>query len=199
MNADAENGDLADLMERIASLGDDAEEVSVKDVKHEIGERSFGPALAIPAIIEITPIGGIPGLPTVIALLVAIIAAQILFDRDHLWLPGFLERRRMTGKTLAKSMRALRKPADWLDKVLKPRMGWVARDPTLRVMAGIVILLCCTVPPLELLPFASSIPMGAVALIGLGLMARDGLVMLIAAVLSSATFYFIFEVVNGKA
>ena len=78
-------------------------------------------------------------------------------------------------------------------------MGWVARDPTLRVMAGIVILLCCTVPPLELLPFASSIPMGAVALIGLGLMARDGLVMLIAAVLSSATFYFIFEVVNGKA
>ncbi len=191
--------DLADLMERIAKLGDDAPEVSVKDIKQEIGERSFGPALAIPAIIEITPIGGIPGLPTVIALLIAIIAAQMVFDRDHLWLPSFLENRRMKGETLAKGMRALQKPANWLDKLLEPRMRWVSSDPTLRVMAAIVILLCLFVPPLELIPFASTIPMAAIALIGLGLMARDGLVMMGAAILSSATFYFIFELANGSA
>ncbi|MDH2326656.1 exopolysaccharide biosynthesis protein [Cereibacter sp. SYSU M97828] len=199
MDAVAENGDLADLMERIARLGDDADEVSIADVKKEIGERSFGPALAIPAIVEISPIGGIPGLPTLIALLVAIIAAQILFDRDHLWLPGFLENRRVKGARLAKGMRALRKPANWIDALLEPRMRWVTKDPTLRVIAALVILLCCTVPPLELIPFASSIPMGAVALIGLGLMARDGLAMLVAAVLSSATFWGLFEVANGAA
>lgn len=199
MNAIAENGDLADLMERIARLGDSAEDVSIIDVKREIGERSFGPALAIPAIVEISPIGGIPGVPTMIALLVAIIAAQILFDRDHLWLPGFIERRRVKGDKLAKGMRALRKPANWIDALLEPRMHWVTRDPSLRVLAALVILLCCTVPPLELIPFASSIPMGAVALIGLGLMARDGLAMLVAAVLSSATFWGLFEVANGAA
>lgn len=49
-------------------------------------------------------------------------------------------------------------------------------------MALLCILLCTTVPPLELLPFASSIPMGAIALMGLGLMAQDGLVILFAAV-----------------
>lgn len=197
MDAVAENGDLADLMERIARLGDGADQVSIADVKREIGERSFGPALAIPAIVEISPIGGIPGLPTLIALLVAIIAAQILFDRDHLWLPGFLENRRVKGERLAKGMRALRKPANWIDALLEPRMRWVTKDPALRVIAALVILLCCTVPPLELIPFASSIPMGAVALIGLGLMARDGLAMLVAAVLSSATFWGLYEVANG--
>ncbi|MFD1483588.1 exopolysaccharide biosynthesis protein [Paracoccus nototheniae] len=51
----------------------------------------------------------------------------------------------------------------------------------LRVVALLCILLCTAVPPLELLPFASSIPMGAIALMGLGLMVRDGLVILIAA------------------
>lgn len=197
MDAVAENGDLADLMERIARLGDGADQVSIADVKREIGERSFGPALAIPAIVEISPIGGIPGLPTLIALLVAIIAAQILFDRDHLWLPGFLENRRVKGERLAKGMRALRKPANWIDALLEPRMRWVTKDPALRVIAALVILLCCTVPPLELIPFASSIPMGAVALIGLGLMARDGMAMLVAAVLSSATFWGLYEVANG--
>lgn len=187
------------MMDRLADLGDRSETVSVADIKHEIGERSFGPALAVPAIVEISPIGGIPGVPTVIALVLALIAVQMLLARDHLWLPQFLERRQIKGNRMAQAMRKVRRPMDWIDNLLRPRMTWMTETPAIRVIAAICLLLCCTVPPLELIPFASTVPMAAIAFMGLGLMARDGLVMMVAALLSSATFYFIFEVANGPA
>lgn len=186
-------------MDRLADLGERADTVSIADMKHEIGERSFGPALAIPAIVEISPIGAIPGVPTAIALIVGLVAVQILLGRDHLWLPGFLERRRLKGDRVAQAMRNVRRPMDWIDRILHPRMTWMTRPPAIRIVAAICVLLCCMVPPLELIPFASSVPMGAIALMGLGLMARDGLAMMVAAMLSSATFWFILEVANGAA
>ena len=43
-----------------------------------------------------------------------------------------------------------------------------------------VLLMCMTVPPLEVLPFASSLPMGTIALFGLALVTRDGRLMALA-------------------
>lgn len=191
--------DLQDIVARLRDLGEEQDEVSVHDIRDTMGQRSYGPFLAVPALIELSPIGGIPGLPTVIALIIAIMAAQLAFGRKHLWLPGFLDNRKIGGDKLKKGMEWIDKPAGWLDRLLRPRLQKIAGGAGLRVVAVLCILLCCTVPPLELLPFASSIPMGAIALMGLGLMARDGLVILIAAILSMGSFWFIFEVINGKA
>ena len=171
---------LSDLVDNLRELGEQQDQVSVHDIHEALGERSFGPFLAIPALIEITPIGGIPGLPTVIALVIALVSAQLLFGRDHLWLPGFLERQTLKGDRIKKGMDWLERPAGWIDRVLRPRLSWLSGKAGLRVVALLCIFLCMTVPPLELLPFASSIPMGAIALMGLGLMARDGLVILLA-------------------
>lgn len=177
----SKDSNLSDLVDHLRELGERQEQVSVQDIHDALGERSFGPFLAIPALIEITPIGGIPGLPTAIALVIALISAQLLFGRDHLWLPGFLERQTLKGDRIKKGMAWLERPAAWIDRVLRPRLSWFSGKAGLRVVALLCILLCTTVPPLELLPFASSIPMGAIALMGLGLMARDGLVILLAA------------------
>lgn len=52
--------------------------------------------------------------------------------------------------------------------------------------AGLCILLALTVPPLELLPFATTAPMAAIAAFGLALLVRDGLLMVIATLLAGA-------------
>ena len=56
---------------------------------------------------------------------------------------------------------------------------------TPRRAAAVVVALCCTVPPLELIPFASSAPMLAIAAFGLAILVRDGLLMLVALALSA--------------
>ena len=114
----SQDSSLSDLVKHLGNLGEEQDQVSVHDIRQALGERSFGPFLAIPALIEITPIGGIPGLPTLIALGIALVAAQILFGRDHLWLPDVLERRTLDGDRVKKGMEWLKRPAGWIDRAL---------------------------------------------------------------------------------
>lgn len=95
-------GGLADLLHRMHSLADSSDTLTIHDIREEVGERSFGPFLIIPAIIEISPIGGIPGVPTVIAVIISIFAIQILCGRKHLWLPQAVERRTVDGQTVSR-------------------------------------------------------------------------------------------------
>lgn len=185
-------GALGDVVEKLETLGRDNDRVSVHDIREAVGERSFGPFLLIPALIEISPVGGIPGLPTVLAVVIALFAVQILVGRRHLWLPDFIERRSFKGETFAKAMSKMKPVGRWADRVIRPRLEWLAEPPSLQIAAAIGILMAATVPFLEIVPFASTLPMGAVALLGLGLLARDGIVLLLAAAFSLGSAYLVY-------
>ncbi|MDG6079075.1 exopolysaccharide biosynthesis protein [Erythrobacter litoralis] len=186
------DGVLAELDDLAAAN----EAVNIGDVLDDFGERSFGPFILLPALLEISPIGGIPGVPSVLAALIAVIAAQLLWGKDHVWLPQFVQQRGVFGKKLHKAVGKLRGISRWLDEHSQDRLERLVEGVWIRIAAGLVILLCCTVPPLEFLPFASTLPMAAIAAFGLALTVRDGLFMLIALIVSGIAavgavwFYF---------
>lgn len=148
------------------------------------GSRSHGPFLLVPALIEVSPIGGIPGLPTALAATIALFAAQLVIGRKHLWLPGFIARRKFKADKVRKGADKLRGVARFLDRWFHGRLPALTKGPFVRAAGVVVILLCLTVPPLELLPFASTAPMAAIAAFGLAMMVRDGVLMLAAFALS---------------
>lgn len=194
--ADQRQQNLGGLLRDITALARDSEQLSIHKIRETVGERSFGPFLTIPAIIEMSPIGGIPGLPSVIAIVISFIAIQILFGRKHLWLPDWLEKRKIKGRKLERGIEKMEPASQWIDKVVRPRMSWATKAPFLQGLAALSIALCATVPPLELIPFASTLPMAAVALIGLSLIARDGLLACSALLLSAGTAYAVITVVS---
>ena len=169
-------GEVVDGIESIAQREDD---VSIDDLLDEFGDRSFAPLMLILALIGVTPVGAIPTVPTIIALCIAIIAAQMAWGQLHVWLPGFVTRRGVSSKRLTKGKDTLRKIADVLDRIANGRMKWFASGPARRVVAGLIVLLCLALPVLELVPFAAAAPFLAIALLSLAMMVRDGLVMLI--------------------
>ncbi len=183
---------MTHLLDSLSALGERNDTVTVHQLREEIGERSFGPFLVVPALIELSPIGGIPGLPTVIAIIISLFCVQIAFGRKHLWLPDFVEKRKMPGEKLQRGLHFVRPPARWIDKILKPRLRWITKPPALQVVAVLCVLLAATVPPLEIVPFASSLPMGAIALFGLALMVRDGAVAILAGCLAAGTGYMLY-------
>ncbi|WP_112500346.1 exopolysaccharide biosynthesis protein [Agrobacterium sp. lyk4-40-TYG-31] len=195
-NADQRQQDLGGLLRDIEAHAWDSEQLSIHNIRETVGERSFGPFLTIPAIIEMSPIGGIPGLPTVIALVISFFAIQILFGRKHLWLPDCLEKRKISGPKLERGVAKIQPASQWIDKLVRPRMAWATKPPFLQGLAALSIALCATVPPLELIPFASTLPMAAVALIGLSLTARDGLLACLALLLSAGTGYAVFRTLS---
>ncbi|MFT6475114.1 exopolysaccharide biosynthesis protein [Qipengyuania profunda] len=169
---------MREVLGELDELASTHDEVCVADVLDDFGERSFGPFIMLPALLEITPIGGIPGLPTALALFIALIAIQLLVGRDHVWMPRFVQQRSVGSKKLHKSVRKLRGLANFLDHHSEGRLEGLTQGAAIRLVAAAVILLCCTVPPLEFLPFASSVPMLAIAVLGLALTVRDGALVL---------------------
>ncbi len=174
-------GDILDGLDRLAGEQD---RVSLGDAVEAFGNRSYGPFLLVPALIEMSPIGGIPGLPTVLAAIIALFAVQIVLGRDHLWLPGFLARRSARADTVRKATQTLRGAAHHADRLFHGRLPALTRGPFVRVAGVCCIVLAATVPPLELLPFASTAPMAAIAAFGLALLVRDGALMIAAIVMA---------------
>lgn len=156
---------------RRAARGDD---LSVGDMLTEIGERSFATALLVPALILVSPISGIPGSPTIGAVVVVLIVAQWIAGRDHLWLPGFVMRRRVSSARMQRALAWFDGPAALLDRHTMPRLVFLTTGPLTIVPLLTVLVIAATWPLLELLPFVTSIGAFAVSLFAFGLMTRDG-------------------------
>jgi hypothetical protein len=176
---------VEEILDRLHEEAERAGKVSVGDTVAALSNRGWGPFLFVPAIIEISPIGGVPGVPTVLALIIAIFAAQISWGREHMWLPGFLSRRNVSAGRMRGAVEKMRPVGRWLDKLFHSRLQQLTTDRVTRVAAVFALLLCLTVPPLELFPFASTAPMAAIAMFGLAFMFCDGLLMALGFVLTA--------------
>ncbi|MFD0859798.1 exopolysaccharide biosynthesis protein [Roseovarius aquimarinus] len=173
--------EVEDMLDSIRDLArrDGQETVSVGEVTTAIGGRGFGPLLFIPPLFEITPIGAVPGVPTFIALICAIFAAQLVAGRSDVWLPGFIDRMSLRADRVESAVRSLRGTGAWLDRHFGQRLDILAGRVGSRIAGTLILLLCLMVPPLELVPWASSAPMLAIAFLGLAMTVRDGLLILV--------------------
>lgn len=178
---------LGEILDRFEDLASEGDRVKVADMVDAVGTRSYGPFLVVPAVVELSPLGGVPGVPTALAAIVILFAAQMLWGRRRLWIPGWIAQQGLTAGRLTKMAKAVRPMAERLDRWFHGRLRALTSGMGLRVAAVACIGLALTVPPLELFPFASSAPMGAILLIGLALLVRDGVLMIAASVLACVT------------
>jgi len=140
-------------------------------------------------LIGLTPIGDIPVVPTVLAFIVVLISGQLLIGLRDFWLPGFIRRRSVKRETLGKAIRFVHPVARGVDWVIRPRMSWLTEGSFTYAIAAACLLIALVIPPLELLPFAATAPAIAITLFGLGLIGRDGAVIVLAFGFSAASFY----------
>lgn len=184
--------DLEALLNKLNEVAVKAgDRVSVREVYCAIGERSFGPLLLAAGLLGMTPVSAIPGAPTVLAVVTLLIAGQLLLGRRTLWLPRRLLDLSVRGDRLKATVRIARKPARLVDRVVKPRLAVLTGGLADRIVAATCVLVALAVPPLELLPFVAFVPATAIAAFGLGLVARDGLLILIAFAASAGTLALI--------
>jgi len=187
-------GVLRQLQKAASQVGNEGQ-VSVAQVMATLGARSFGPLLLVPGLIGVSPIGAIPGLPAVMALIVLLVAAQMLIGMDHAWLPGALLRRSMAGKPLLQACHAIRPYAHFIDMLLRPRLTVLTRGPFLFVIAALVVAIAVVTPIIELVPLAGIVPNAAIVAFALALTAHDGVWALIATLITGGSFYLLFSVI----
>ncbi len=173
-------GNICDILSALVRLGQNKDSVTIGDVVGQFGQRGYGPFLLVPALVGMSPVGGIPGVPTFLALVVALFAAQILIGRRNLWLPALIRERSLPGRKLANAVGKLSGIGRFLDRLFYGRLAWLTGEPVPRIAAAVILALCCLIPPLEIVPLAVAVPMAVVAGFGIALLVKDGLLMLAA-------------------
>lgn len=166
----------------------DGADSNLRDIIASMGHRAFGPVMVLCGLFLMTPLGIIPGLPAAFGLINIAFAVQLLARRPYPWVPNILAKVRVPHARVA-TVHA--KVSPWLariDNVISPRLAWATEGVMLALTAFVAILLSTAMVPLGLIPFGVVPAAAILGLMGLALIARDGVLMLIALSVSLGLF-----------
>ena len=166
-------------------------QVTMEAIIHAVGTRSFGPLLLLPGLILFSPLSGIPTVPTTMGIFTLLISLQLIFRRQTIWLPRWLLCRNISRRRLERSLRWLHKPARIIDRMLKPRLTFLVRGIGVHVVAVTCTVIALSLPVMEFILFSATSAGLVLTIFGLSLTARDGLLALIAFVLTLSTYVFL--------
>ena len=180
---------LSQLLDRIGQAPrTDVERIRLGEMLQAVGQGSFGPLLLVPGVITLLPlVGDIPGVPTLMALLVLLVAGQLLVGRRTFWLPQWLLKRSVPHGKLDRALTWMHKPARVIDRGLKPRLTWLTQRAGTYLIALFCFLIALAMPLMEVVPFSANGAGLALMMFGLSLMANDGLWALLALILTGGT------------
>lgn len=185
---------MTQLLDRIRDSSEGMDKVSVHGILEAVGERSFGPVVLLAGLITLAPlIGDMPGVPTLLGAVVVLTLGQLLFRQRTVWLPDWIAGRQIPQAKLVKGVDWLRKPARFLDRITKPRLTFLVDGPGLYVMAVLCMLVAMAMPAMEVVPFSANGGGAALMAFGLAIVARDGLVALLATTFTGLTFWVILD------
>lgn len=167
------------------------DKVTLGKILDVVAHRSFGPLLLVIGLIAVGPTAAIPFLSYIAASIVIVLSAQMLIGKKYPWIPQGLAQFEFSRATLEKSVKIMRPYADRIDDFVGARLTLFTTEPARRLIAGVCTLLALCIFPLDMLPFTSGIPALAIAVFGLGLTMRDGLVIAIGFALSASAAWLV--------
>ena len=150
----------------------DGPRVSVGWLIAELGERSFGLTLLVMAIIAL-----LPGASTVVGLLIAWPAIQLILGHDTAALPRAMARREVDVERLARVIDVVVPRLAWVERLIRPR--WAAVFQTTRRVVGTAMLLV-GLTLISPVPFSQIVPALVIMLLALAYLEEDGFALLLA-------------------
>ncbi len=158
------------LLTVVAESG--SHEVAVGDIIHSLRDRAYGIALLVFALPNCVPIP--PGVASVVGLPLIIFGIQLAMGVREPWLPKVIARRPIRRSLLTSVLGRAARALLMLEHVSRPRVLWITGPRAERLIGGAVVVYAGSIAiPL---PLTNFVPAFGIALIGLGLINRDGIV-----------------------
>lgn len=146
--------------------------VSIGWLMEQLGRRSFGLTLFLMAVI-----GFLPGVSTIVGLLVAWPAVQMMLGHEAAVLPSLVARREVDVDRLSRVIGIITPRLAWVERLIRPR--WPTPFETAKRLTGIMMLLVgltMVVP----VPFGHVVPALVIMLLAVAYLEEDGLALLVA-------------------
>lgn len=189
----------SDTLPALAVAGE-GPRITVRAIMKTLGERGFAllvVGLGLPNCLPMPP-----PIPLLCGLLLIFVALQMVLGWSSPWLPGFILDKTVSRATMANFIERALPWVQKLERVAKPRLGIVDSRMAFRLIGSVLMVFSLAL--VFAAPFIGQVPLGvAVVLIGLGLVERDGLLVmggLVAGLIGSAlSLGFVFALATGAA
>jgi hypothetical protein len=186
---------FSDALLRLVALNG-TPRITVGEIVEALGDRAFGAIMLIFAAPNAFPVS-IPGTSAITAVPICIAALQLTLGRRVLRLPGLVAARSLARADFATLVGRMLPWIRWAERRVRP--AWLpCVSPLAERIAGGVVLLLGVVLFLPL-PLGNLLPGIAVALIGLGVMERDGRAVLLGYVVAVISLLVVAAVMLGIA
>jgi hypothetical protein len=165
----------------LARILDRAEQprVSVGWLMQQLGERSFGLTLFMMAVIAF-----IPGASTVMGVLIAWPAVQMMLGHDVAALPRLIVRKQIGVERLARIIGIVAPRLEWIERLVRPR--WRTPFETTKRLTGAVMLLL-GLSLISPVPFSHIVPALVIMLLALAYLEEDGIALVVALIAALAS------------
>lgn len=172
------------FLQSIESMAQEAPDhgFSLREIFDRLHERAFGAALFILALPCCIPF--LYGVPQIVSLPMMVLAAQMAMGRREPWLPEKFASRKIDKKGLTRTANGGRKWFGWLEKIARPRLAFLMAPVGERVIGFFLVFFCASI--LVPLPSTNTVPGIGVAIVAFGLMARDGILVILGSIIGTA-------------
>ena len=163
------------LSEELAKLEKKSREQSIHlgDVIFLLDERGHTFLLLLLSLPFVQPIP-LPGLSTPFGVAIALLGIGFLLGGKP-WLPHRLLKTQLPEIFLAPALEGVRRLAQIMEVLLRPRMLFLATNPTMQRLEGLCILVCGLLLSLPLpIPFSNMLPAMTVIVFACSTLGRDG-------------------------
>ena len=169
--------------QRLGRLVEDApdEAIPLGWILAELHERAFGLILLVLALPCCIPF--LYGLPQVVALPLLFVSAQLMLGRRLPWLPDRLGARTVSRDALDSLGRRAEPLLQRIEAVSRPRLVALTRRPLDHVVGLALVLFSSSI--LLPLPATNTVPGIAVVAVAMGLLQRDGVLVLLGGALGT--------------
>jgi hypothetical protein len=170
------------------------ERIALSDLLETLRLRAFGPLLLVFSFPNIIPAP--PGTSAILGLPLIFLAFQMVIGSKP-WFPPFIARRSVSRVDFARIMSAALPRLSRAERMLKPRLALLS-SPIAEKVLGVFCLSLALVLVLPI-PLGNMAPSFAIAIIGLGLVERDGLWILFGIAAGFAAMFIVSGVVWAMA
>ncbi len=167
------------------------EKVCTFDILEALHERGFGFLLFIFALPAALPRPAL-GINFIIALPLLFLTTQQAMGRHQIWFPEKIKYKSINRKTfesiLDKGLPFIR----FIEKFIRPRLGFITQGYFSNIIGilGVIMALSICVP----LPLTNTVPAFGIAMMAMGVIMRDGLAVIIGALIGTLWVAMVFGV-----
>jgi hypothetical protein len=159
----------------VALIQRDSERLSVAEIVYTLGPQAFALLVFVLGLPNCLPMP--PPIPFLCGLLLAVVAIQMMIGLEVPWLPGRLLRRSVLRADVKRAVDKALPRLRTLERLSRARLTLFGSSIGMRIIGAIVFVIALGL--LVAAPLIGQIPLGlAACLVGLGLVERDGAIVL---------------------